>query len=232
MGRLNEANIAHAVRDGVSDVLRTNPTTQSLGDDAFRFFEEALAQVEERIPPTRPRACETGCAYCCHLKVAVTPLEALRVVSALRKSLDGAALAALAAKIRDADARTHGLTTDARVLAKEPCPLLGEDKRCIAYEARPVACAGANSFDREQCRAGFESTRGDVDIEYYGLQPRTAAAARAGAAAALFERGLDGRILELVAALRVALDDPKAEERWRRGEPVFEPAVDRELEGS
>lgn len=226
--RLSEESIARAVHASAGSILAQGLAARSIAAEVFDLYTSALSQVEARVPPSRPRACSAGCAYCCHLKVGVTAAEALRVGAALRASLDEASLRALTAKVFAVDARTHGLDTEGRVRAKIGCPLLGDGGRCIAYEARPLACAGANSYSQEQCRAGFESTSEDVGIDHYGLQPRSAAAARAGAAAAIMERGLDGRLLELVAALRVVLEDPKAADRWERGEPVFDSAVDHE----
>ena len=63
-------------------------------DDAFALYEEALRQVEARIPPSK-LACRDGCAYCCHLKVIVTPAEALRLGRVLRAKLSADELAAL-----------------------------------------------------------------------------------------------------------------------------------------
>lgn len=231
LGRLNEAAIADAVRRELGALLLSRTTASELAACAFDLYEQALAQVEAKIPPSRARACAEGCAYCCHLKVAVNALEALHVAAHLRATLDAPALAAVRARVELADRQTRGRSTAERVGAKLPCPLLGEHSRCLAYEARPAACAGANSYDAARCKAGFESASGDVDIEYYGLQPRVAAAARAGASAALFDRALDGRVLELNAALSLALADADLERRWFRGEPVFEPAVDPEAAG-
>ncbi len=231
LGRLNETAIAEAVRSEIAALFSERPSATDLGAAAFDLYEQALAQVEAKIPPSRPRACVEGCAFCCHLKVAVTPVEVLRVAAHLRRSLPPKDLARLSARVREVDAQTRGMSTAARVGAKVACPLLDAGGRCIAYEARPVSCAGANSFDAAQCKAGFESADGDVDIQYYGLQPRVASAVRAGAAAALSERALDGRLLELVAGLSLALADGEIERRWWRGEPVFDAAVDLEAMG-
>lgn len=230
LDRLNEQTIASAVATGVVGMVRAHEGPVETAAQVFGWFEQILLQVEQKIPPSRERACKQGCAYCCHLKVAVTPIEALRLASHLRSRLDGAAMTRLKRRVQEADRVTHGKDTAARVTLKVACPLLGEDARCIAYEVRPLSCAGANSFDEEQCRAAHEST-GDEDpsIDFYGLQQRTASAVRDGSAHALSASGTDGRILELIAALRIVLDDPDAGAKWLSNQPVFASAIDVEF---
>lgn len=230
LGRLNEGAIAGAVHAALGGE-QSAPETVAL--QTFALYEQALAQVEAKIPPSRERACAVGCTYCCHLKIATVASEVLAIAAALRARLDAGQLARLRQHVADIDRRTHGMSVEARSVARIPCPLLDASGACLAYEQRPLACRGANSYSVEQCKAGFESTEEeDVPIEHYGLQRRTAAAVRAGAAAALYELGVDNRGLELVAALRIALEDPTAAARHRRGEPVFQAAVDPELTGS
>lgn len=225
---LNEETIAGAVFEALAKNLDEGAPAARSADDAFAYYEEALRQVEARIPPAE-RACRDGCAYCCHLKVIVTPAEALRLGRALRAKLGAEELATLLGAARATNETTRGLDASARAEARLPCPLLDETNRCVGYEGRPVACAGANSYDRELCRAAFESSE-DVAVPHYALGPRVAGAARAGASGALFRARLDGRILELVAALEIVLSDPEAEAKWARGEPVFDSAVDAEFE--
>ena len=55
-----------------------------------------------------------------------------------------------------------------------------------------------------------------------------ASAVLAGLGRAALDAGRDGTLLELVAALRIALDRPNAAERWRKGLHPFDPAVDAE----
>lgn len=223
--RLNEQVIASAVHTALGG------ENEGIAQQTFELYEQALAQVEAKIPPSRERACAMGCAYCCHLKVATLASEVLGLAAALRKRLDAGQLARLRKQVTQTNQRTHRMSAGARSTARIPCPLLDGSGSCLAYDERPLACRGASSYSAEQCKAGFESTEEDVPIDHYGLQRRTASAVRAGAAAALYELGVDNRGLELVAALKIALDDPTAAARHRRGEPVFQAAVDPELTG-
>jgi hypothetical protein len=58
----------------------------------------------------------------------------------------------------------------------------------------------------------------------YGPQLRVAVFVLDGLPAGLVESRLDGALLELTSALRIALETPSAEERWLAGEAVFKEA--------
>ena len=58
----------------------------------------------------------------------------------------------------------------------------------------------------------------------HALSYELASAVLAGLGRACLDQGLDGHPLELVAALRIALERPNAEERWLARLPVFSQA--------
>lgn len=207
---------------------RTAEAAIALAVDATSWAEEATRAVKERIPPSREQACAAGCAYCCHVKVLVTAPEALAVAALLRDKLSPAELDRVRARVVATNRKTRGMSTELRARAKIPCPLL-EDSRCLAYEARPVACWGANSFDAAACAQGFEHPEQDVGIPIYKPQGQIADAVRSGLANGLGESGLDAQLLELDAALAIALGQPAAGREWARGRPTFAPAHDREF---
>lgn len=197
--------------------------------DAGEWAGELSAQVQERIPPASPIACREGCAFCCHLKVLATGPEVLRLAEHLRASRTADELRAIGERVAAADDRTRGMTTDQRVRAQLACPLL-EGGRCGAYEARPIACRGANSLDAAACQRGFENPEEDVSLPIYKPALQVTEALRNGIAAGVARGGLDGRALELNAALRIALQDPEAGKAWARGKPAFAAAVDAEID--
>lgn len=228
--RLNDEVIGAAVARITFDALSSGETVDRVAELAFELYRDAVGQAEARIPPSSPRACASGCSYCCHLKVAVSPAEAIRLFEALRASLSAPALDALRARVDATVEKTKGLDSSAHADLRLPCPVLDERGRCLGYGARPMACAGANSYDATRCRAAFQSvTNEDLPIPHYAPERRAAGAARAGLTGALLARRLDGRVLELGAALAILLDDPGARLRWERGERAFEDAIDREL---
>lgn len=227
-----------AVLEGIADGERA-ALGLALGrggeDGAIEAAAQALARAEALAeasmaaePPGEPIACRAGCAACCVSKVLVLAPEALRIARHLRATLDEAALAARLARVQGADARTRGLTRRERARAGVPCPMLDERGACSIHEVRPLVCAGWTSTDVGACERHFAAPD---EVAAAPLHPPTyeiANAVLAGLGWAARERGLDAAPLELVAALRIALERPNAAERWLRGLPVFLAARDLE----
>ena len=229
VGRLGPDAIAAAFDRGAAEMAREGEAASAIAAQALAWLDEVVTEAKRQFPPSAPIGCAEGCAYCCHLKVIATPAEAIGVFQYLTAATPAAELTALRARIERAHEATRGLTADARARLKLPCPLL-VDSRCIAYERRPLHCAGANAADPAACREAFENPERDVPVLHYPAQRIAADAATAGVSRALFESGRDGRMVELIAALALLFADPSAAERWQRGEQAFRAAVDRELE--
>ncbi|MFO0546764.1 MAG: YkgJ family cysteine cluster protein [Polyangiaceae bacterium] len=229
VGAVSSDTIRDAAHRATRSMLAERTAHAEVGASLVDFAAEATSLAMARTPPGKAIACEVGCAYCCHLKISVTSLEAIAIGAHLRRTLSSASVSRLRRAVREVDERTHGLSTAERASARVPCPLLGADQRCVAYEVRPLRCTGANSFSKDACKAAFDGVAGaDAPIEFYGLQKHGADAIAVGVALALDEVRLDPRPLELVAALRIVLDDSNIAARWQRGERVFERAVDTE----
>jgi hypothetical protein len=228
VGRLGPEAIASAVERGAVEMAREPADPSALAAQALGWLDEIVATAKELFPPTQPIGCAEGCAFCCHLKVIATPAEVVALVEHVERTLPAAELASLRDRVARAAAAVRGLTAEARARLQLPCPLL-VDSRCIAYDARPLHCAGANASDPRACEAAFRAPDEDVPIAHYPAQRLSADAAAAGLSRALFLIGLDGRMLELITALDLAFTDPTAADRFRRGEPAFEAAIDLEL---
>jgi hypothetical protein len=111
---------------------------------------------------------------------------------------------------------------DRRRRAVLPCPLLIDD-RCMAYAVRPLTCRGYNSSDARRCEEALDGS-GAAAVPVYALQQRLTTFVLDGLRAGLAESRLGDELLELTAALRVALEVPGAPARWLAGEAVFAPA--------
>ncbi len=201
----------------------------AIGEGALGWLDDALAMVKARLPPERPTGCAEGCAYCCHLKVLVSPSEAIHLGRHLRATRTADELSSLRARLASADQKTRGLGTRERAALQLACPLL-VDGRCSAYEARPLHCAGANAYDPRDCARAFASPEVDVPVAFYVPQAQLADVITAGISRASFRTGHVGAMLELIAALSLVLEDPSREEAWLRGEDAFAEARDAELE--
>lgn len=203
---------------------RSGVIAASVGDEIGVWFDDVTARLPR---PPSPYACRDGCAFCCHLKVIASAPEVIAMIAWVREHLPEEELSALRARLIATDEDTHGLTATARAAKRLPCPML-RDNRCVAYEARPAACRCANSFDAGACEQAFQSDA-KVDVPHDEASRVYADALRGAAASTAARAGNDPRMLELVAAMRIGLEDADASTAWSRSKPVFERAVDAEF---
>lgn len=146
--------------------------------EALRFAAEENPGAAHALldgVPRGPDACAPGCAFCCHLPVLVTPREA-------------DLLASIAATRPDVRARLGR--------AERRCAFLGDDDRCVAYEARPLRCRAHTSTDRGVCERVHA---GELPLASVPGDPWLRLSADA------IRRGLGGGERELRAAVREAL---------------------------
>lgn len=192
-------------------------------DRAAELGRAALA----REPPPSQVACSKGCSACCVSKVVAVAPEVLRIAAHLRGALDPEAFAALLDRVRAADERTRGLSRRERARAGVPCPLLVDDA-CSVHEVRPLLCRGWTSLDAEGCARHFADPDGAPVPARHAPGYELASAVLAGLGRAALDAGRDGALLELVAALRIAMERPSAGERWEARLSVFSTARDGE----
>ncbi len=163
-------------------------------------------------------ACREGCAHCCRQRVVAYAPEVLRLARAIA-ALPEEPRRAVTSRVTETDELLKRLPSEDRPRARFACPLL-VDETCMVHEARPLACRGQNSLDARLCERRLA---GERDVPESLDEATHLAHAHVGAAlgAALVREGLDGHPLELVAALRIALDRENAGDRWASGMPVF-----------
>jgi Fe-S-cluster containining protein len=201
---------------------RTSLHVIAAAESAAALADAASAEARARQPPRPAKACREGCAWCCFKTVGTAVPEVERIVAYLRGRLSEQQLAALKARVQELAARRRALKYDRWAAARLPCALLDET-RCSIYPVRPLTCRGFNSSDARACERSYRE-RPRVNIPVYEPQLRIATFVLDGLRAGLTEAGLKGDLLELTAALQIALTVPDAFDRWRVGEPVFAPA--------
>jgi Fe-S-cluster containining protein len=164
-------------------------------------LHRGLDDVARRAADTGPvPECQAGCAHCCRVRVEATDPEVLRIARALRE-LPAAQHAACVAALRG-----HAAGQDCGFLVAGHCSI---------YALRPAACRKAHSLSAQQCAAQAPQIPQNLKLLL------DAEALMAGTAQAYGDLQLAATPHELNAAVLAALDDPAAELRWRRGEPVF-----------
>lgn len=211
--------LARQARGGAMEIL-----AESVPGRAQELFDLSVALVEPWIT-SEDAACRIGCAACCSLLIGVTPVEAIAAAEYLRRARSPEELESCRRDVSARIDRTTGLDLATRTFhCRLPCPLLDASGHCGIYPVRPLACRGHNSLSATACeedeRAPSAHNRIPVD-----WRPRDVVAnVVAGLEPAVVEQALDWEPCELAAALSIALDEPRAAERWASGERLFEPA--------
>jgi hypothetical protein len=183
--------------------------------------DRAVQDMKEKYPPP-DLVCKDGCDWCCHLEVGTAVPEVLRIAAFLREHLTADELQALRERVARLDDLRRERKAGQRGDPRLPCALLVEH-RCTAYGVRPLTCRGCNSTDVSACETAVTSGA-KFTVPGYEPQHRLAAFVLDGLRAGLTESRLNGDLLELTAALRIALDQPEAGARWLASEAVFTPA--------
>ncbi len=164
-----EARTQAANQPSVADVAR-EPSWWSLLDQAYAALDRYFAFLlnEAAIDPS----CGPRCSACCTDLPPVLPVEALRMARVLRARGDGRVRLQRSVELARAFQqllRSHTKDeaaidfTDPRYRAAQlawrrlghPCPVLGDDGNCSAYEARPLSCrAHVHVEDPAHCEPG------------------------------------------------------------------------------
>jgi hypothetical protein len=197
---------------------RTPLALVDVADHGAKLAEEAVRWAAQVAPPP-PSACKEGCDWCCHLTVGTSVPEVARIVEYLRQTLSPEEFLALRERVSRLDEQRRKLKAASQGELRLPCALLS-DHRCSVFPLRPLMCRGFNSSEAAQCER-FVNAPSGLPPPIYAPQLRLSAFVLDGMRAGLAQAGLSGELLELTAALRVALDTPGAIERFLAGEPAF-----------
>ncbi len=165
-------------------------------------------------------ACSKGCSWCCSHKVGVTLPELLAIVEYLEAS--PARREAVGVKAAALSQNPAIFSDSEKPRARLACALLEADGSCGVYEVRPLPCRSWLSTDVESCKQHLDEK----------AEPKLIlAAARSGRFIQLgLVKVMDDiqrfpYLVELTAALDIALNVPGAIEHWLAGAPVFERAT-------
>lgn len=98
----------------------------------------AAERFETKVLEEGAVSCAPGCSHCCYYPLSVTILEGISIYQWLQEHrLWTAKLRATLEQTKD---QTWDLAPEVWLLSMIPCPLLSENRRCLAYEARPFLC--------------------------------------------------------------------------------------------
>ncbi|CAL77554.1 conserved hypothetical protein; putative signal peptide [Bradyrhizobium sp. ORS 278] len=193
----------------------------TLADRAFDLFEANIDAQTAHLPAL---ACAKGCPSCCALRVTATAPEIFLLARYIRQidtRMAATALGSLARRVKLANRTTRGLGETERMALRQPCPFVVRGG-CIIHAVRPLACRGHASFDRRACAQAMAGR--DVEVPVSAPHVALRSLVQDSLRAALDSAGLASGLYELNQGLALALEDPKRESAWRRGEDSLAPA--------
>ena len=207
------ASLHKALAGTLKDTCGSPMLIDALLHQVFDTFDGNLRIQCEDEPEL---ACARGCAFCCSLRVSATAPEVLlvaRYVQALNSRLleRGMDLIDL---IRTTNQKTRGLGELERVALNVHCPFAMRGV-CVIYPVRPLACRGHASFDRKACALAAAGKRDTVPVSP-GHQ-MTCSLVQNALRSSLRDARLAWNVYDLIHAVVLALDDPKAEAQWLDG---------------
>lgn len=132
-------------------VERVIADTRILQTQMTQEFNQKLA-LESQVP-----SCRVGCANCCHHPFYISMMEGLLLYRWL--VAHGRWNNTLRDQIKEVRNKVLGLPFEVWLMSNIACPLLTQEKKCLAYEARPLHCSLTYSVgDPEQCHPHELST--------------------------------------------------------------------------
>jgi hypothetical protein len=227
VGKDPDTQTIDAARRLATKVMRRGLTKENLTEmlgSTISLAEGIIAAVRQVHGPPKHEACKMGCDYCCYLEVNVSVPEVIRLVSFIRENFSQEEVRSLVKRLGMAECVVHDMNSFARLFAKVPCPLL-KDGKCSVYEARPLVCRGYNSHSWVACAQELKHPRSSGAVPHDEAKRDTHSNVLDGLVAGLKDGGLYSETLELIKALRVALDECDLAERWLAGETVLDSAV-------
>ena len=107
---------------------------------------------------------------------------------------------------------------------RQPCPYI-ENRLCLIYPVRPLACRGHASYNKRACIDAAAGRGGQPPISTPHLVVRSLV--QNALLSALRDVGLAWRLYELNKAVNLALSDSNLEKRWIAGEdPLVAAAIE------
>jgi len=129
---------------------QNDPEAELKAMDSIRHFAEEVCQ--QQVGDDKRIACRAGCEHCCIVNVAVLLPEARAIARFLKNRLPTDALDKLLGRLSRLDRDTRWLDDEERIMLRERCAFLNQEKSCSIYPVRPLLCRAVTSTDATACR--------------------------------------------------------------------------------
>ncbi len=205
-------------------MLGENPLKQAL----IEIMKSAYASIDGLIRSFRRRCsreglridCRKNCSWCCSQAVLVSTHEVLYIFSWMENGLGPGQKAAIREKALKKDRLTRGMEAGEFLRFMHPCPFL-ENKSCLIYPARPMACRIFLSMDAGSCRRQYENPGGQENPSLYEFPLRAGRLLNEGIRSALAQKRLHVSEWLMESFLCKAFADRQVFRKWLGGEDPF-----------
>lgn len=210
--------IADAVQKETRDPSRTMlPMIRQVTEAAAQVLASVALTCESPVPD-----CASGCSFCCHSRIHVTPLEAVLICAHIQECFSPDQTHRLKIRIHDNLAQTCGQSLAKRVAIKDQTPCIFLDHHtCMVYDQRPLICRTWNSLDRHACETAFVSGNHEAEIPCLSAPNYVYTLARDVVQAVCTRMHMETGRMELVSAMDHCLALTDAAETFARGVTIF-----------
>jgi Fe-S-cluster containining protein len=186
-------------------------------DEAAGVLDSVGLTCESPVPE-----CASGCSFCCHSRIHVTPLEAVLINAHIHECFSLDERDQLKTRVFANLAHTRGQSLPQRVAIKDKTPCIFLDQHvCSIYDQRPFICRTWNSLDRRACKAAFASGNHESEIPCLSAPNYVYTLARDVVQAVCTRMHLETGRMELVSAMDHCLELADAAETFARGVIIF-----------
>ena len=120
--------------------------------ELYQVVDELLGSFLERSAAEGQAAdCQKGCAWCCYLEVFAVTHEFLFLRDFTLKHLTEKQREGILERAREKVMLTLNLPVEEQLKVRATCPFL-EERSCMVYEARPMACRIYLSSSEPSCK--------------------------------------------------------------------------------
>lgn len=167
--------------------------------------------------------CSSGCSYCCHMQVKVTPPESFLIFAYILETFTAREKERLKQRIKHNRGLTEGRSLNERVRLKKetPCIFL-TDHACDIYTARPLICRAWHSLNRKGCKQAFLSENSHAEIETAPLRNYVLGMIREAIHAICIQKDWEYDTYELPFALFSCFNHLTPMKNWLLHHPLFE----------
>ncbi len=165
--------------------------------------------------------CRKGCSWCCYQAVFVSGGEILYLGNYLLEHMDKRTEREITEKARQKSQRTAKMKIPELLRHRSSCPLL-QEKCCVVYQARPLACRIYLSSSEHSCYQQYQHPSGTGTFaRLYAFPLKAGRMMGEGINARLREEGIINTEWLLESMLTDVLTNPAIIPAWISGKEVF-----------